>query len=97
MVMDGDGYGLMINDSNTHFQGRRQPQSFKDGEDSVRYRFWLVIASKNVSRKRMFAVVVLKMGEIIWLDAFIMKTPGCHYNEDAFIMKTPRRLHYKDT
>ena len=37
------------------------------------------------------------LGEIIWLDAFIMKSPGCHHNEDAFIMKTPRHLHYKDT
>ena len=37
------------------------------------------------------------MGKIIWLDAFIMKTPGCHHNEDAFIMRTPRCLHYEDT
>ena len=37
------------------------------------------------------------LGKIIWFDAFIMKTPGRHHNEDVFIMVTPRCLHYEDT
>ena len=47
--------------------------------------------SRLITKLPYFAI----LGKIIWLDAFIMKTPRCHHYESVFIMMTLRCLHYE--
>ena len=40
---------------------------------------------------------LIKMGEIIWLDVLIMRTPRCpHYEDGVLIIRTLRYPHNED-